>query len=231
MDNLSGNWEQLKKILNLSWKKEDLLKEALTHSSYLNEHRREEKRHNERLEFLGDAVLELVSSIYLYRQFPDEQEGFLTNLRAALVNTDSLTLVSQKLGINKCLRLSKGEGKNISGSSSAILADALEAVIGAIYLDQGLEVANDFIVKNIMSRYEEILDNKTYRDSKSLFQEMAQERFRETPKYKTLESLGPDHKKIFKVGLYLGEEKIAEGSGKSKQEAEEDAAKNGLVKY
>jgi ribonuclease-3 len=173
MENTSGNWEQLKKILNLSWKKEDLLKEALTHSSYLNEHRREEKRHNERLEFLGDAVLELVSSIYLYKQFPDEQEGFLTNLRAALVNTDNLTQVSQKLGINKCLRLSKGEGKNIPSSSSAILADALEAVIGAIYLDQGLGVASDFIVKNIMSRYGEIIDKKTYRDSKSLFQEMA----------------------------------------------------------
>jgi ribonuclease-3 len=231
MESLPGNWEQLKKVLNLSWKKEDLLKEALTHSSYLNEHRYEEKHHNERLEFLGDAVLELVSSIYLYRQFPDEQEGLLTNLRAALVNTDNLTQVSRKLGIHKCLRLSKGEGKNISSSSSAILADALEAVIGAIYLDQGLEIASDFIVKNIMARYKEVLDEKSYRDSKSLFQEMAQERFKKTPKYKTLDSLGPDHKKIFKVGLYLGDEQIAEGSGKSKQEAEEDAAKNGLAKY
>jgi len=231
MESVSENWKQLKKNFNFTWKNEDLLKESLTHSSYLNEHRREEKHHNERLEFLGDAVLELVSSIYLYKKFPEEQEGFLTNLRAALVNTDSLTLVSKKLGINKYLRLSKGESKNITSSSSAILADALEAVIGAIYLDQGLDMADDFIVRNIMSRYQEVVQEHSYRDSKSLFQEMAQERFRKTPKYKTLGSSGPDHNKIFKVGLYLGEEEISEGSGKSKQEAEENAAKNGLAKY
>ncbi len=231
MERVSGNNEQLKKIFNFTWKNEDLLKESLTHSSYLNEHRYEEKHHNERLEFLGDAVLELASSIYLYKQFPSEQEGFLTNIRAALVNTDSLTIVSKELGINKYLRLSKGESKNITSSSSAILADTLEAVVGAIYLDQGLDIASDFIVKNIMSRYHEILEQNSYRDSKSLFQEMAQERFKKTPKYKTLSSSGPDHKKIFKVGLYLGDEEISEGSGKSKQEAEEDAAKNGLAKY
>jgi len=157
MESVSENWKQLKKNFDFTWKNEDLLKESLTHSSYLNEHRGEGKHHNERLEFLGDAVLELVSSVYLYKQFPEEQEGFLTNLRAALVNTDSLTLVSKKLGIDKYLRLSKGESKNITSSSSAILADALEAVIGAIYLDQGLDAANDFIVKNIMSRYQEVI--------------------------------------------------------------------------
>lgn len=231
MESVSSNWEQLKKIFNFTWKNEELLKESLTHSSYLNEHRYEEKHHNERLEFLGDAVLELASSIYLYKQFPSEPEGFLTNLRAALVNTDSLTMFSKALGINKYLRLSKGEGKNIVSSSSAILADALEAIIGAIYLDQGFDIANDFIVKNIMSHYQEILDQNSYRDSKSLFQEMAQECFKKTPKYRTLSSSGPDHNKIFKVGLYLEEEKISEGSGKSKQEAEEDAAKSGLAKY
>lgn len=231
MESVSDNWKQLKKNFSFTWKNEDLLKESLTHSSYLNEHRREEKRHNERLEFLGDAVLELVSSVYLYKKFPEEQEGFLTNLRAALVNTDSLTIISKKLGINKYLRLSKGESKNIASSSSAVLADALEAVIGAIYLDQGLATAEDFIVKNIMSRYQEVIREHSYRDSKSLFQEMAQERFHKTPQYKTLGSSGPDHNKIFKVGLFLDEEEIAEGSGKSKQEAEENAAKNGLAKY
>lgn len=225
------NWDELKKIFNFTWKNQDILKESLTHSSYLNEHRSEEKHHNERLEFLGDAVLELVSSVSLYKQFPSEQEGFLTNLRAALVNTDNLTIVSKKLGLNKYLRLSKGESKNISNSSSAILADTLEAVIGAIYLDQGLEVASDFIIKNIMSRSQEVIEANGYRDSKSLFQEMAQETFKKTPRYKTLGASGPDHNKIFKVGLYLDEEEISEGSGKSKQEAEENAAKNGLAKY
>lgn len=222
---------KLQKRLGLIFKDESFLKQALVHRSYLNEHPDFHMGHNERLEFLGDAVLEIVVTEYLYLTFPDTPEGELTNWRASLVNSKMLYEVASELGIEDNLYLSKGESRDKNKKSRQfILANAVEAIIGAMYLDQGIEPAKSFILKNVVSKLDDILRNQTYLDPKSTFQEKAQEHRSITPHYEILDEKGPDHAKIFTVGLYLEEEQVATGVGSSKQEAQVDAAANGLKK-
>jgi ribonuclease-3 len=224
-------FEKLQKNLEADFKNTDLLKQALVHRSYLNEHPDCSVGHNERLEFLGDAVLEIVVTEYLYLNFPDTDEGDLTNWRASLVNAKMLHVIAEELKLEDYLYLSKGEAKDKNKKSRQyILANAVEAVIGAIYLDQGIEVAKKFILKNIVSKLEEILRSESYLDPKSKFQEEAQEKKGITPHYEIMNEEGPDHAKLFTVGLYLGEELIISGNGSSKQEAQVDAAAKGLEK-
>lgn len=219
--------DDLAKKIGVKFKNLDLLRQALTHRSYLNEHRDYKLDHNERLEFLGDAVLELVVTEYLYNNYPNP-EGELTSWRAALVNGETLAKISQKLGVEEHLMMSKGEKKDTGRARQYLLANAFEAITGAIYLDQGYEVAKDYIMKNVVVELDEVLKNKSYMDPKSYFQEKAQEIEKVTPSYKVIKEWGPDHDKHFVVGAYLDNEKVAEGEGKSKQEAQREAAKNGL---
>ncbi|MDI3496274.1 MAG: ribonuclease [Patescibacteria group bacterium] len=228
----ANNLVKLQKNLKVEFKDKSLLKQALVHRSYLNEHPDFKIGHNERLEFLGDAVLEIVVTEYLFLKFPEVPEGDLTNWRASLVNAKMLYEVASDLEVEKSLYLSKGEAKDKNKKSRHfILADAVEAIIGAIYLDQGMKVARNFILKNIISKLDTILKNKLYLDPKSKFQEKAQEKRGITPHYKILEETGPDHAKVFTVGLYLEEELVSKGKGLSKQEAQVDAASNGLKKF
>lgn len=208
----------------------ELLRSALTHRSYLNEHRNATWEHNERLEFLGDAVLELVITDFLYRSYPAKPEGELTAVRAALVNTHSLAVAAQELGINTYLLMSRGEAKDQGRARQYILANTFEAVIGAIYLDQGYEAARTFIADRLFARTEEIIEKRLWQDPKSRFQELAQEHDSVTPVYETLSQTGPDHDRVFTIGVYLRQEKVAEGSGQSKQEAEQAAAEAAISK-
>ena len=197
----------------------------------MNEHPDFKIGHNERLEFLGDAVLEIVVTEFLYLNFSSTPEGDLTNWRASLVNAKMLYEVADELGVEEYLYLSKGEARDKNKKSRQfILANAIEAIIGAIYLDQGIEVAKKFILKNVVSKLDNILKNQAYLDPKSHFQEKAQEEKGITPHYEILEETGPDHAKIFTVGLYLGKEMVSTGQGSSKQEAQVEAAAKGLKK-
>lgn len=216
--------------IGVTFKDKALLAKAFTHRSYVNEHRGEAVDHNERLEFLGDAVLELVVTRFLFDAFPDKTEGDLTAYRAALVNTGTLAHVAHDLGMNEYLLLSRGESKDIGRARQYILANAFEAVVGAVYLDQGYDTAHDFIATNIFPLTENIIEKRLWQDSKSNFQEQAQEHVSITPSYQILEEKGPDHDKHFIVGVFLNKELVAQGEGKSKQEAEQVAAKNGLEK-
>jgi ribonuclease-3 len=223
------NFAILEKSLGLEFKNRDLLIEAFCHRSYLNEHPDFYLPHNERLEFLGDAVLELIVTEYLYKKYPEKNEGELTNWRAALVNAKILGEVARELGFNDFLLLSKGEEKETGKARLYILANTFEALIGAIYLDQGYEVAKKFVEKNLIEeKLPEIIEKGLFKDPKTRFQEEAQERVKITPTYKVLEEWGPDHAKHFIVGVFLGNELVAKGEGTSKQEAEEEAAKNAL---
>lgn len=213
--------------LGVSFKNLDLLVEALTHRSYLNEHRTA-GNHNERLEFLGDAVLELAVTRFLFERFPTKPEGDLTAYRAALVNTVSLAETSEALGVNDMLLLSKGERKDTGRARENILANAFEAILGAIYLDQGYESAEAFVARHLYPKIDAILANRSWQDGKSHFQEVAQEKRGITPTYKTIREEGPDHDKKFTVGVFLGNEEVARGEGKSKQEAEQAAAQAAL---
>ena len=224
------NFDAFAKQLGVSFHNLNLLIEALTHRSYLNEHREYAGSHNERLEFLGDAVLELVATDFLFKKFPANPEGELTAYRAALVNTVSLAESAQAIGINDYLLLSKGESKDTGRARDVILADAFEAIIGAIYMDSGYEVAEQFIAKNIFNKIDAVIANRSYQDAKSRFQELAQEKRGITPAYETLSEIGPDHDKRFTVGVFIGRDEIARGEGKSKQEAEQAAAQAGLDK-
>ncbi len=219
----------LEKNIGIKFNDKDLLQQAMVHRSYLNENPSFSLEDNERFEFLGDAVLEMVVTEYLYQNYPNP-EGDLTNWRAALVNAKMLTKVSDRLGINDHLLLSKGENKDTGRARRYILANALEAVIGAIYLDQGYEKAKEFIKKEILKELPEIIKQGLDRDPKSCFQEEAQERVGLTPTYDVLEEWGPDHAKNFIVGVYLDKEEIAQGQGVSKQEAQEKAAEEALKK-
>lgn len=207
----------------------DLLVTALTHRSYVNEHKNVHA-HNERLEFLGDAVLELVSSDYLYRNY-DYPEGIMTAIRAALVRTESIGEAGKELGYEPLVRLSRGEKQGSERAHDVILADCFEAVIGAIYLDQGYQTARDFIAKHILSKTEMVIDEGLWRDPKSYVQELAQKFDGETPVYRTLSEEGPDHDKSFKVGIYVGATLKGQGSGHSKQEAQTEAARVAIRKY
>jgi len=222
------DFSPLEKKLNLNFKNKDFLIQAFCHRSYLNENPDFYLSHNERLEFLGDAVLELVVTEYLYQKYPEKSEGELTNWRAALVNAKILSVVSQDLGFNDFLLLSRGEEKEIGKARQYILANIFEAFIGALYLDQGYETCQEFIKLYSLVKLPEIIEKGLYKDVKSSFQEEAQERVRITPSYKVLDEWGPDHAKHFIIGVYLGSELIAKGEGSSKQEAEEKAAQNAL---
>ena len=206
-----------------------LVRQAFTHRSYVNEHRSEDIDHNERLEFLGDAVLELAVTDFLYHKYPDSTEGDLTSYRAALVNTISISDAAVKLGMNEHLLLSKGEAKDTGRARQYILANTFEAFIGALYLDQGYAVAQKFIGDNLFHKADEIVAKRLWQDPKSRFQELSQEKEGVTPAYEMLEESGPDHDKIFISGAYLGDELVAKGEGNSKQEAEQAAAEAGLA--
>lgn len=202
---------------------------AFTHRSYLNEHRKSAKEHNERMEFLGDAVLELVVTQYLYLNY-DQPEGVLTNWRAALVRTESISAAARKLGFADYLRLSRGEKRGSDRARDQILANTFEAVIGSIYLDQGYDAAEKFITKNILSTLDGILDSGSWLDAKTRLQEYAQSESGHTPLYKVLKEDGPDHEKIFVVGVYIDGELRGEGQGHSKQDAQQSAAEAALEK-
>lgn len=219
--------DRASKKIGVKFSNRKLLEEALTHRSYLNENRGLKITHNERLEFLGDAVLELVVTEYLFKNFPNA-EGDLTNWRASLVNGEKLAGVAKELEIEAFILMSKGEKKDTGKARMYILANAMEAIIGAIYLDGGYVQASEFIHQNIIVHLKDILENKSYLDAKSYFQEKAQEIFQITPHYELVREWGPDHDKNFLVALMLGEEKIAQGEGMSKQEAQRNAAQNGL---
>jgi ribonuclease-3 len=214
--------------VEIEFKDKGLLKTAFTHRSYLNENKNSKLEHNERLEFLGDAVLELVITDLLYKKYPKKAEGELTSYRAAMVNAVTLSGIAEKLNINSFLLLSKGEAKDTGRARQYILANTMESLIGAIYLDRGYEVAQSFIEKNIWCLVDEIVANSAWLDAKSHFQEKAQEIVGITPSYEVMKETGPDHDKQFTVGVFLEKEKVAEGEGKSKQDAEQSAAGNGL---
>ncbi|MEX2368932.1 MAG: ribonuclease III [Candidatus Paceibacterota bacterium] len=226
---MAKNLSQFEKVIGVTFTDKELLQRALTHRSYLNEHPEETGNHNERLEFLGDAVLELVVTDYLFQNYPNRPEGELTAIRAALVNTISISAAADKLAAGSFLRLSRGESKDTGRGRQFILANAYEAIIGAVYLDQGYDTAADFIARTLLTGTANVVENETWRDPKSVFQEEAQRHTGITPTYETLSETGPDHDKDFTVGIFLEAEKIAEGTGKSKQEAESMAAENGLA--
>ncbi|MEX2405273.1 MAG: ribonuclease III [Candidatus Paceibacterota bacterium] len=218
---------EFEKKIEISFSDKELLRRAFTHRSYINEVGGERK-HNERLEFLGDAVLELVITHFLFDKYPDTPEGELTAVRAALVNTQSIAQAARELGMNEYLLLSRGEERDTGRARHFILANTYEAVIGAIYLDQGYDAAHRFIQQTLFHKAKAIVENKTWHDPKSRFQELAQEHESITPTYKVLKEEGPDHDKHFTIGIFLEEEQVAQGEGQSKQEAEQEAAKNAL---
>ncbi len=226
-----ADFSKFEKILGVEFKDKNLLRLALTHRSYINENPPQaggSGEQNERLEFLGDAVLELVVTEYLYKQFPERPEGELTALRASLVNANMLGDSAGSLNFNDFLLLSRGEARDIGRARQYILANAFEAVTGAIYLDQGYEAVKNFIIKILASKIPEILEKRLYRDAKSFFQEEAQERAGITPTYEVLKEWGPDHDKHFIVGVYLNKDLAAEGEGPSKQIAQQQAAEAAL---
>jgi ribonuclease-3 len=224
------NQNQFEKQIEIRFKNKSLLLQALTHRSYLNENPAFEVGHNERLEFLGDAVLELAVTQELYERFPEKPEGELTSLRAALVNAEMLAQIAELLDMNKYLLLSRGERKDMGRARHYILANAFEALVGAIYLDQGYKAAEEFIKKMLIVKIDEVVEKKLWKDPKSTFQEEAQERVGVTPSYRVIKEVGPDHQKRFSVGVYVGAELVAEGMGASKQEAEVAAASKALEK-
>jgi len=218
----------LENKIGIKFHKEDLLKESLTHRSYINEKPNWRLAHNERLEYLGDAVLELAVTEKLFHKFPKEAEGKLTVLRAALVNYQMLAKVAGEINLKDFIFMSKGESKDNGKARDVILANAIEALIGAIYLDQGFSAAGHFVNTFIVKHLESILENESYKDSKSRLQEITQDKLKVTPTYKVLDETGPAHDRIFRVGVYFDKELAAEGSGTSKQEAEIEAAKQAL---
>lgn len=222
------DFAKLERKLGLDFKNKDLLTQAFCHRSYLNENPEFGLDHNERLEFLGDAVLELVVTERLYKQYPEKPEGELTNWRASLVNAKTLAETAKELGLNDFLLLSRGEQKEIGKARDYILADAFEAFIGSIYLDRGYKACQKFIDKHLFIKLPEIIEKELFRDPKSSFQEQAQEILKITPGYKVLDEWGPDHAKHFIVGVFLGKKLAAKGEGSSKQEAEEKAAEQAL---
>ena len=224
------DFAKFEEIAGVKFKDKALLKQAFTHRSYINENRSSGLEHNERLEFLGDAVLELVITDYLYGRLNDSTEGEMTALRSALVNADTCARVAQSLGANDFLLLSKGESKDNGRARQYILANTLEAIIGAIYMDQGYEVAKKFILEHIAPLMEEIVARGKWIDAKSLFQEKAQEFVGHTPVYKTVKETGPDHDKHFTVAVSVNNEVYGEGQGQSKQDAEQEAARVALEK-
>lgn len=209
----------------------DHLVTAFTHRSYVNEHRKSVSAHNERLEFLGDAVLELVVTDFLYRTYPEEQEGILTSWRASLVRTESIGDAGNKLGYEPLVRMSKGEKQGSDRARMQILANAFEALIGAIYLEKGYDAAEVFITEHITGKLDSILQEGSWRDPKSHLQEVMQRQDNVTPRYVVLDEIGPDHDKVFTLGVFSGETLVGKGTGPSKQSAQQEAAKAALSHY
>ncbi len=222
------NFSDFEKKIGIIFADRDLLRTAFTHRSYLNENRKTKIEHNERLEFLGDAVLELLVTEFLFKKYPDKTEGDLTMYRAGLVNAVTLASVAEGLGMNDFMLLSKGEAKDTGRAREVILANAIEALIGALYLDGGYAKAGDFVSRFVLNLTDKIVAEGKWMDAKSTFQEKAQDIASVTPLYETVRETGPDHDKHFTVAVFLGREKVAEGEGKSKQEAEQSAAANAL---
>lgn len=223
------DFNNLEQKIGVKFKNPSLLKQAFTHRSYLNENRHLDLGHNERLEFLGDAVLELVTTDFLYNKYPAKNEGDLTSLRSALVNTITISEVASDLGFNDYLMMSRGESKDTGRARQYILANTFESVVGSIYLDSGYEAANKFISTFLLPKIDDIVERGLWIDAKSKLQELVQDKFSMTPAYETVKESGPDHNKTFTVVVNYGKGKKVEGSGKSKQEAEQDAARNVLV--
>jgi ribonuclease-3 len=222
------DFSQFEKKTNIVFNDKKLLEQAFIHRSYINENTGSQLCHNERLEFLGDAVLELIVTDYLYNKYPDRDEGSLTAYRSSLVNAITIGEIALSLGMNEYLLLSKGEARDIGKARGYILANTYEAYVGAVYLDRGYDVAKDFIAKSLFNKIDIIVAKKLWRDPKSLIQEKSQEFLNVTPSYKVLYEAGPDHDKHFTIGIHFGDELIAEGKGKSKQEAEQEAARKAL---
>lgn len=220
--------KNLEKKLGFVFKNQALLNEAVTHRSFLNENPEWPFPHNERLEYLGDAVLELAVSDFLFKKYPDVDEGKLTSYRAALVNYQMMARVAKEFGLEDFLLLSKGEAKDNGKAREVILADSSESLIGAIYLDQGYEQAANFIANNVLPHLDHVIEEGLYQDPKSLLQEIIQEDKKVTPTYRVIEETGPEHQKNFLVGVYFEDELIAEGPGTSKQEAERQAAEKAI---
>jgi len=221
---------KLEKSLKINFKDKNLLKQALTHRSYLNEHPEYQGESNERLEFLGDAILEFTTSDHLYRVFPEFPEGQLTVFRSAIVSTKTLSKVAKSLNLGQFLFMAKGEEEGGGRNNPTLLANTVEAIIGAIFLDQGLKTTQDFIKRHILFLLPQIIRSGAYKDAKSKLQELVQERVKNPPIYKVIKEEGPDHAKIFTVGVFVNSKKLAQGKGSSKQEAEEEAAKTALEK-
>ncbi|MBX4209233.1 ribonuclease III [Candidatus Parcubacteria bacterium] len=222
------NFSRFEERAGVTFKEKSLLRQAFTHRSYINENKNTKFEHNERLEFLGDAVLELVVTDFLYHKYPGKPEGELTTYRSALVNAITLAEVASNFAMNDFLLLSKGESKDMGRARQYILANTFEAVIGAIYLDQGYDVAKGFIERSIFVFADQMIARGNLVDAKSLFQEKAQEKTGVTPSYKLVREAGPDHDKSFTVGVLIGKDQVATGEGKSKQEAEQNAALRAL---
>lgn len=226
--NESMDTSKLQNQLGYNFKNEEVLNEALTHRSFLNENSNWKLPNNERLEFLGDAVIELVVTEELFNRYPDKEEGWMTSVRAALVNYVMLAEVARAIGIEKFILLSRGELKDTGRARDVILANAIEAVIGAVYMDGGYAPVKKLINDAVLSHLDDVLKKNLYQDAKSQLQEKVQAHLKLTPVYKVIESVGPDHKKIFTIGVYFGEKLIAQGSGPSKQDGEVDAARKAL---
>lgn len=222
------DFTQFEKDVDIIFNDKKLLEQAFIHRSYINENSGSRLSHNERLEFLGDAVLELAVTNYLYLKYPKCDEGELTAYRSALVNAVIIGEVAGELGMNNYLLLSKGEAKDTGKARSYILANTYEAYVGAVYLDQGYGVAEEFIARTLFGKIDMIVAKKLWRDAKSLVQEKSQEYVGVTPSYKVVNESGPDHDKHFTIAIFFGDDRIAEGKGKSKQEAEQSAARNAL---
>ncbi len=223
------DFSSFEKKIGYSFKDKRLLETAFTHRSYLNENRASGREHNERMEFLGDAVLELVVTEFLYEKYPENPEGELTAYRAALVNTQSIAESATKLGMNEYLLLSRGESRDTGRARQVILANAFEAMIGALYLDSGYGAARDFIGNQLFHKTDDVVANRLWQDAKSKLQEISQDLLGFTPTYEMVNQSGPDHDKKFVVAAHLGAERLATGEGKSKQEAEQAAAEKALA--
>jgi ribonuclease-3 len=216
--------------IGITFKDKKFLEKAFTHRSYINENPKSGLEHNERLEFLGDAVIELIVTDYLFRTYPTHTEGELTAYRSALVNAVVIGEVASSLGMNDYLLLSKGEQKDTGRARQTILANTYESFIAALYLDQGYDSCKSFVIDTLVPKLVDIIKKKSWKDAKSQVQEEAQERLGVTPSYKVISEVGPDHDKHFTIGVYFGDKKIAEGKGKSKQEAQQNAAQNAIDK-
>lgn len=227
---MSTKYKALENLINIKFFNQTLLENVFIHRSYLNEHKSSHLKSNERLEFLGDSVLSLITSVYLFKNYPDLKEGDYTEIKSAIVKMDSLAEASKKIGLNGYLLLSKGEEKGAGRTNNNLMADCFEALIAGIFLDKNFEVAYTFVVNFLFKdKLTYLLKNNLYLSSKSKLQEKIQSRYKKTPVYKVLDEKGPEHKRVFKIGVYFNNKILGVGIAPSKKEAEEEAAKKALI--